>query len=283
MQEDLTMNAIGNQTKQNYQSSEQFSDLSQFVTSPAQSSVAFIQFIGAFFFNIIRLACVPAEVIFRKKFGERYFNLYLYIGGTLWLGLFATGWLNIPAAMGFKGEGLISNGVIFTIVAILFYARMFFYLFWQKHGLLNNQKHSYYAGHPQSFLEILPFATDKNGRVRENLLRQWIEPVFLFVLGLVCIVILNPQTGTWLIISSICMAIKEYAQSRHTRNILLDQIDADITARYMVDALQGKSPEETHGVYIAGISCNGEDRAYLRELAMRNQQQFNEQTASATH
>lgn len=276
------MKAIGNQSRNQYAGSDQFDDLSQFITSPAQSSVAFIEFISAFVFNILRLACVPAEIIFRSKFGERYFNLYLYIGGTIWLGIFATGWLNLPSAMGFKGDGLVSNGIIFTIIAILFYARMFLYLFWQKHGTLNNQKHSYYSGHPLSFLSSLPFTKDKNGNVRESLLRQVIEPGFLFVLGLLCIIILNPQTGTWLIISAFCMAVKEYAQSRHTRNILLDQIDADITARYMVDAVQGKSPEDTHGIYLAGISSNGEDRAYLRDLAMRNQQRFAEQTATAS-
>ena len=278
------MNATGNQSgSNNVLTTDQFNDLSQFVTSPAQSSAAFIQFLGAFFFNFIRLACVPAEVIFRNRFGERHFNLYLYIGGTIWLAIFATGWLNIPASMGYKGEGLVSNGIVFTIIAILYYVRMFLYLFVQKHGPLNNLRHSYYAGHPLSFLTKLPFATDKNGFVRENVLRQIIEPLFLFALGLLCIFILNPQTGSWMIISSFCMATKEYAQTRHTRNILLDQIDADITARYMVDALQGKSPEETHGVYIAGISNNGEDRAYLRELAERNQQNFAEQTSNAMH
>ena len=276
------MNTSGNLSRQNNLSSDDFSDLSQFVTSPAQSSVAFIQFISAFIFNILRLACVPAEIIFRSKFGERYFNLYLYIGGTIWLGIFATGWLNIPAAMGFKGGELVSNGIIFTIIAIIFYARMFWYLFLLKHGKINKKKHSFYAGHPLSFLSKFPFATDKNGDIRQNLLRQGIEPVFLFSLGLLCTFILNPQTGTWLIISAICMALKEYAQARHNRNILLDQVDADITAQFLADAMNGKSPEDTQGVYIAGISSDGDDRAYLRELAMRNQQRFAEQANSAT-
>lgn len=265
------------------QSLDQFNDLTQFITSPAQTSAAFLKFLGAFFFNILRLACVPAETIFRRDFGERHFNLYLYIGGTIWLGIFATGWLNIPAALGYKGEGLIPNWIIFSIIAVIYYARMFIYLFVKKHGSIDTMKISFYPGHPFPLLEKLPFARDKNGIVRENVLRQIIEPVFLFVSGLVCTVILNPQTGTWLIISAFCMALKEYAQGRHTRNILLDKIDAEIMARYMVDALNGKSPEETHGVYIAGISNDGEDRAFLRTLAERNQQQFAEQSTNAVH
>lgn len=265
------------------QSLDQFNDLSQFITSPAQTSAAFLQFLGAFFFNILRLACVPAETIFRRKFGERHFNLYLYIGGTIWLGIFATGWLNIPAALGFRGEGLAPNWIIFSIIAVIYYVKMFIYLFVQKHGSIDTRKHTFYAGHPLPFLEKLPFAKDKNGFIRENLLRQIIEPVALFVLGLICVFILNPQTGSWLVISAFCMATKEYAQSRHTRNILLDQVDAEITARYMADALNGKSPEETHGVYIAGISNDGEDRAFLRSLATRNQQKFAEQSTNAMH
>ncbi len=122
----MIMNALGNQARSNQaQSLDNFSDLTQFITSPAQTSTAFMQFLGAFFFNILRLACVPAETLFRRQFGERHFNLYLYIGGTIWLGIFATGWLNIPAALGFKGEGLVSNGIIFTIIAIIYYVRMF--------------------------------------------------------------------------------------------------------------------------------------------------------------
>ncbi len=266
----------------NVQSFDQFADVSKFLTSPAQMTTALIHFLGAFFFNILRLACVPAETIFRRKFGERHFNLYLYIGGTIWLIIFATGWLNIPAMMGFKGDGLIPNSIIFTIIAIIYYVRMFIYLFVQKHGAIDTKQYTRYDGNPLSLLYKLPFANDRHGKPRENLIRQLIEPAFLFILGLVCTLIINPQTGTWLIVSAFCMALKEYAQAQHTRNILLDQVDADIAARYIGAAMQGEPPTETRGVYIAGISNDGEDRAYLRDLAMRNQQKYAQQNSATT-
>ncbi|MBL4623555.1 MAG: hypothetical protein JKY42_00165 [Flavobacteriales bacterium] len=267
------MNTSGNQPN-NVQSFNQFEDMSAFLSSPAQMSAAFVEFIGAFFFNILRLACVPAEVIFRRKFGERHFNLYLYFGGTIWLAIFATGWLNIPALLGFRSEGFISNGITFTIIAIIYYGRMFMYFFVQKHGKIDDKKYTYYPGHPLSLLSKFPRATDKNGNPREYLIRQFYEPAFMLALGILCAIIINPQTGSWLIISAFCMAIKEYAQARHTRNMLLNQIDADLIGRFMGSALEGKSPESTQGIYIAGISNDGEDRAYLRSLAARNQQRF---------
>ena len=53
----------------------------EFLVSPVNSSVAILEFISTIIFNILRAACVPAELIFRRRFGERHFNLWLYIAG----------------------------------------------------------------------------------------------------------------------------------------------------------------------------------------------------------
>ena len=258
----------------------QFSELSEFAMSPVSHSVAFIEFLATLLFNILRMACVPAELIFRRNFGERHFNLYLYVGGTMWLGIFATGWLNIPAMMGFRMEGIVPNGVVFTIIAFLFYGRMFWQMFFRKFGDIDSRMHSRYDGDPFPVYYHLPLAKDRSGNPREYLIRQLHEPVVMFTLGMLFIFILNPQTGTWLIISAFCMAVKEYVKSLHVRNILLDQIDAEIVGRNISDALKGEPPKNTQGVYIAGISNGGKDREHLDGLMQKNQQRF---TTQAVH
>ncbi len=252
----------------------QFNDMTDFVFNPVSKSVAFIEFLGTFIFNILRMACVPAELIFRRNFGERHFNLYLYIGGTLWLGIFATGWLNIPSLLGFRLTGLIPNEVIFIIIAVLFYGMMFWQLFFRKFGEIDSRMHTRYDGDPLPLLNYLPLAKDRAGNPREYLIRQLHEPLFIFILGVLFIFILNPQTGTWLIISSFAMAVKEYVKARYIRNILLDQIDAEIVGRNIADALKGEPPTNTQGVYIAGISTQGKDREQLDGLMQKNEERF---------
>ena len=258
---------------------DQFSDLLSFAYSPAQQSSAFLKFIGVFIFNILRLACVPAELIFRRRFGERHFNLYLYIGGTLWLGIFAFGWLNIPAAFGIRHEGIVPNGLIFTVVAIVFYGRMIWELFIRKSKKINVDLYSYHDGDTYTILDRFPFAKDKQGNINDYAIRQLIEPAVMFILGVVCAVILNPETGSWLIISSFCMAVKEYVKARHTRDLMLDQIDADIMGRNIAEAMRGSPVRDTQGVYVSGVSSEGKDRAYLRELAEKNHKVFTADSA----
>lgn len=252
----------------------QMSDITDYLFNPVGKSVAFVEFIGNLFFNIVRLALVPAELLFRRNFGERYFNLYLYIGGSLWLGLFATGWLNITSGFGLRLEGIVPNGVIFSVIALIFYGRMFRELFFRRFGDIDTRMYGYYAGDPLPFLYRLPFATDNQGNPREYIIRQIHEPVFMFVLGLVCTFVLNPQTGTFLIISAFCAVIKEYVTARHYRNILLDQVDAEIIGRNMAAALKGEAPKNTQGVYIAGVSTDGKDQKVLNDLKEKTKQRF---------
>jgi hypothetical protein len=252
----------------------QFGDISEAFFNPIEMSSAFIKFIGTFIFNILRIACVPAELIFRRKFGERHFNLYLYLGGSLWLGIFATGWLNIPSMLGFRSEGIVPNIVIFSIIAIIFYGRMFWELLIRKSKDIDVTMYTRYDGDPLNIIEKLPLATDKNGNPKDYLIRQLHEPLLMLLLGIVVTVILNPQTGTWLMISAFCMSVKEYVKARHIRNMILDAIDADIISRNTAESIKGAPARDTQGIYIAGVSNDGKDRDMLRDLVTRKQQRF---------
>jgi len=70
------------------------------------------------------------------------------------------------------------------------------------------------------------------------------------------------------------MALKEYVKSQHTRNILLDHIDAEIIAQNIKAALVGEPPAKTNGIYIAGLPNEGKQREQLNDILNKNQERF---------
>jgi len=254
-------------------------DLSGFMFNPVNSTIAIIQLIKNLLFSILRASCVPAEVIFRRGFGERYFNLWLYIAGTVWLYIFAAGIINIPAMFGFDTSVKVPNAAIFTFIGIFYFGAFLRELFLRKFKKINADLHSLYDGNPFKFLYRLPFAKDHSGNPtrgnpKEYFVRQVYEPLFLLLSGILTSIILNPQTGSWLIISAIGMALKEYVKSQHTRNILLDHIDAEIIAQNIKAALVGEPPAKTNGIYIAGLPNEGRQREQLNDILNKNQERF---------
>jgi len=248
-------------------------DLAGFMFNPVNATIAIIQVARMLVFNILRASCVPVELIFRRKFGERHFNLWLYLSGAMWLFLFATGWINIPESMGFHVSEKISNTVIFSVVGVIFYFSFLRELFLRKFRRIDADLHSRYDGDPLQFLFKLPFAKDSNGNKKEYFVRQVYEPLFLVVLGIIVTILLNPQTGSWLFISAIGMALKEHVKAQFTRNALLDHIDAEISAQNIKAALAGAPPEKTKGVYIAGLPGDGKKREKLKDILNKNQQE----------
>lgn len=231
--------------------------LQQMLLNPFQTTTAIIEFVSSTISGIVRLSCVNGELIFRRNFGIRYFNLYLYVAGTFWFWLFASGWLNLPRALGFNPDPLVSNAVIFTVIGVLFFSMMFYHLIIRKFQDLDLSKLGSYDGDPLPFLYKLPFALDSNQNPKEYFVRQVYEPLFIALLALVFMVAINPQTGTFLLITSLGFALKEMIRQQKVRNMILDQVDADIIARNMKLALKGESPRNTQGVYISGLPNEG--------------------------
>ena len=267
-------------TPQQRQEGTDFTEISSFLFNPVNTSIAFFEFIFSVIFNLLRAACVPAELIFRRGFGERHFNLWLYLSGSFWLMLFATGWINIPKWMGYSVTGWLPNFGVFLVVGIIFFASMFWQLFLRKFGQIVGDLHSKFDGKVLPFLYLLPYAKDSNGNPREYFVRQVYEPLFLLVLGLLLTVTLNPQTGSWLIISALGLALKEYVKSRFVRNAILDHIDAEIAARNIKAALAGEPPTTTQGIYIAGLPNEGKERDKLRELFDKQGSRFTNNPAT---
>ena len=246
--------------------------LQQMLLNPFQMTTSIIQFFSATISGIVRLSCVVGELIFRRNFGMRYFNLYLYIAGCFWFWLFASGWLNLPKAMGFNPNPLVSNAVIFTAIGVVFFGLMFYHLIIKKFRELDLSKYGYYDGDVLPFLYKLPFALDSNGNPKEYFVRQIYEPLFIALLGVVFMVAINPQTGTFLLITSVGFALKEMIKQQKIRNMILDQVDADIIARNMKGALKGESPKATQGVYIAGLPNEGKlKERFIESMAKKGE------------
>lgn len=248
--------------------------LSGFMFNPVNSTIALMALVRMLLFNILRASCVPAELIFRNKFGERYFNLWLYISGTTWLYIFAAGVIDIPGALGFNPSVTVPNAVIFLGVGVIFFASFLREFFIRKFREINSELHSRYDGDPMSFLFKLPFAKDSNGNPKEYFVRQFYEPLFMLLLGVIVSGLLNPQTGSWLIISAIGMAVKENVKAQYTRNTLLDHIDAEITAQNIKAALAGEPPAKTKGIYIAGLPAKGQKKEQLKDILDKKQESF---------
>jgi len=256
---------MSSQTSSKQEGNASFTDPYSFLFSPVNSTLEFIEFISAVLFSILRASCVPAELIFRRGFGERHFNLWLYSSGGLWLILFASGWINIPKWLGYNVTGWMPNFAIFSIVGIFFFGSLIWELMLRKFRKINRELHTRYDGNPLPFLFKLPFAKDKNGNPKEYFVRQVYEPLFLILLGIIITITLNPQTGSWLFISALGMALKEYVKSRYTRNALLDLFDAEIASQNMKAALAGDSTEKTQGIYIAGLLTDEKQRKRLKD------------------
>lgn len=230
-----------------------FDEFGKLLFSPVKSAVAFVEFVSSTLFNIVRMACVPAELIFRRNFGERHFNLYLYFGGAMWFWLFAFGLIDIPALLGIGITPAFPNSIVFIVVGVVFFSAMIWHMVVRKFFAIKIDCYTRYDGDVLPFLYYLPFSKDKGGNPKEYLIRQVYEPGFIFLSGLAVAWFINPQTGSWLIVSSIGMAVKEYVRSQRVRNLILDQIDADIVGKNMKAALKGEPAKNTQGVYIAGL------------------------------
>ncbi len=251
--------------------------LEKVLFNPVQMSVALVEFLGTTIFNILRCSCVLGELLIRRNFGIRYFNLYLYFGGAMWFWAFASGIINLPKLFGIHTAPLISNGAVFGVLGFLFFGMMFYHLVVKKFMPLNLDQYGYYDGDLLPFLYKLPYAKDKQGNPKEYLIRQVFEPALIMLSGWVVALTLNPQTGSFLIITSLGFALKEYVRSQKVRNLILDQVDADIIARNMKGVLSGKTTKNTQGLYIAGLPNDGKLKQKLVETINNKAEPFTAQ------
>jgi len=243
------------------------------IFNPVSVQVAIIDFFSGFIYNILRMACVPAELLMRRNFGERHFNIYMYFGGMFWFWIWASGFINF--GIGQSGVPTVSNAAIFSVFGFVFFGLMAWHLIIRPSFFkVQLDRYSKYDGDILPFLYKLPYAKDSQGYPKEYFVRQVYEPIFMGFAGFIIAYALNPQTGTWIMVSAIGMAVKEYVQAQRVRNIILDQIDAEILAKSMAGAMKGEPAKNNNGVYIAGLPNEGKLKQKFREVISSKQERF---------
>ena len=236
---------------------DRYEDVVNTVLNPVSTSVAFLLAFWEFLFGFLRTACVPGELLFRRNFGERHFSLYLYMGGALWFWVFAIGIVNFPQWLGVPVNPLVSNATVFTVIGVLYFGLMFWHMVIRKFLPLNLDNYSRYDGDVLPFLYWLPFTKDKDGNPDEYRVRQVIEPAFIFLVGCVVSSLINPQTGSFVVMTALGMALKELVRAQKFRDMVLDFNDAQILNKNIKAAVKGEPLKNTQHVYIAGLPRSG--------------------------
>lgn len=243
--------------------------------NPVKKMEEVLAWIGSTFYLLLRFMCVPAEMaLLRRKFGERYVGLSLWIGGSFWLIAFMTGWIKVLPANGpaqfWAGVGItppdfLLHQSVMAVISMLFGIRFFWefvvkrvYKMFSGDLNINTSMHSRYDGHPLPLFYHFPFAKDGIGNQREMLVRLAYEPAFLFGFGVLIGMTIDAATGSFFMLSSIGMFAKELYNMNQIRTMMLDQLDAEIVSHNLSGALAGQSPEQTQGIRFAGLPTSGQ-------------------------
>lgn len=179
---------------------------------------------------------VSLEVFLRRDFGERYMSFIRLFMGFMIMGL---------SAGGFQLASLADSNPLSRAGGFLFFQFIYFgymvaaIVHLVRIQLRNRQGVRWYSmSFGVSWLSFLP--------VKDWLLYRYIEPGLCFLVGLV-ISLVSGAAGTWVMIAAVALVIKNNIAYNQARAALLDSIDAEIAAQYLIAARQGAPKTETAG------------------------------------
>ncbi|MEM6721114.1 MAG: hypothetical protein AAF611_17425 [Bacteroidota bacterium] len=199
-----------------------------------------------FFLFIAIYGSSVVEVFLRKRFGERYFSLshsVILIFLILYFGNFLSKVLNI--------ENSFIILIIFMIIYLGFSLKHRMEI--SKYGTTYDYKRfSLSNGEIASFWNKLIGQSAYGVKISEYSVRVVLEPAIPFIVGFILSFFsLFALVGITLMLSAICLAIKNFMQAQIARNWVLDIIDNKIANETKHDLfITGKSSRETKGVYL---------------------------------
>ncbi|MEM7125671.1 MAG: hypothetical protein AAF702_05055 [Chloroflexota bacterium] len=185
-------------------------------------------------FECVHTLGLPAEMFLRGEFGERYLNWIRFISSLLIINFFL-GFLRF-----FHSLPLVGGGVYPQINSYFWWAFVSLSCYHLIRIWLRNRRgvkwHSYSFGISHfAFLGL-----------SDGLLYRVVEPMIAITASL----LMRPYssfTANWILISAICLFIKNNMLFNHMRGRVLDVIDGQIEAEVMSGKMEGKSKKQTAG------------------------------------
>jgi len=240
-------------------------------------------FVFALIGFVLESVAISLEVILRKNFGSRYFTPFKFSFGLVLVSLLTSmsfvnlsgislfGYLNMLKDSSFSEP----NEFVPPTILDINYSKYIFttYLFCYIILGVNELKrafererdgkawHSYFTG--QSRFTFFDDITDQFGLksylgthlVANHIVQLYIEPLFLFILG-VSLIPVFPLVGAWISTGSIAVFVKGQITYSRIKKQVWDMKDSRIESKYMVKALEGTEPSTTAGLTTLAIRPN---------------------------
>ncbi len=183
-------------------------------------------------------------VFLRHDFGTRYASKMNLFFGIVMTGFYSGlgGW--IISALHHESMSTVMGTLYTASICMAVWHRVAIWLKRRRGQIW----HSRYSGTPH--LERLLGFTGFS----EQVIKQYFEPLFLFVLAYVASEFHESTVSTWLIIGGISIFCQETLDAQIAENDILDQQDALIEARYRRRAATGKATKQDQGYSIAQSS-----------------------------
>ena len=185
-------------------------------------------------FEILHTLSIPNEIYMRREFGERYMNWIRFICSLLIIN-FCLGTLRFFHSLPLVGGGVYPQLSSYYWWGFIGLSMYHLFRIWQR-----NRRgitwHSYSFGISHfAFLGL-----------SDAILYRWVEPLICITASL----LIRPYssfTANWILISAICLLIKNNYVFNRMRDRVLDVVDGRIEAAIMSGKLEGKSKHKTAG------------------------------------
>jgi len=186
--------------------------------------------------NFVAACFSLSSVVFvRRDFGERYLGwINLAFAYTVPVNFAVFG--NLVARSQGHGMSWSMIAAWLAFVAVSMFHRL---VIWRRQRT-GEQWHSYYVG-----MSLLPLP------VSEEVKLKWIEPSLVLALAALCWALSAELLAVWLALSSMALWLHTHLLFYYREQAVLDAIDAQLEARHLGDALQGKPARQTAGVVMA--------------------------------
>ena len=208
------------------------------------------------FFNLLVIVAgffsISIEVFIRHSFGERYFGIFRYLIGGLFLSLFVLGgqligWLNTAAVDSWFGQA--QGWLTITVLQLIYWSYLIvglvhLSLSWYRRNFTDSPWHSWSFG--VSWFNFLVGRKFFVWTVTDWMLYRFVEPMFFFALAILAAIPM-PGVSLFLFLVGMILFTKNNYLYLQARGKVLDLLDAQIEASFVEQATSGDDKRKTAG------------------------------------